>query len=96
MSWQRRPIPTLRDIVLVFLETNYILFRICRYKVLLGLSFHLGRHMTEPASSLVATGNLDKAAIFNAEGNSVWASSPGFTVRSYQHIAITQIDLCFI
>ncbi|KAL8729962.1 MAG: hypothetical protein Q9166_004407 [cf. Caloplaca sp. 2 TL-2023] len=31
-------------------------------------------------SSLVATGNIDKAAIFNSEGTSVWASSPGFTV----------------
>jgi len=30
--------------------------------------------------SLVGTGNLDKAAIFNAEGTSVWASSPGFQV----------------
>ncbi|MCJ1363129.1 profilin, required for normal timing of actin polymerization in response to thermal stress [Acarospora aff. strigata] len=33
-------------------------------------------------TSLVATGNLDKAAIFNSEGDSVWAHSPGFTVRS--------------
>ncbi|KAL8715013.1 MAG: hypothetical protein Q9220_000970 [cf. Caloplaca sp. 1 TL-2023] len=32
-------------------------------------------------ASLVATGNIDKAAIFNSEGTSVWASSPGFTVR---------------
>ncbi|KAI9851548.1 MAG: profilin, required for normal timing of actin polymerization in response to thermal stress [Thelocarpon superellum] len=31
-------------------------------------------------SSLVGTGNLDKAAIFNSEGTSVWASSPGFTI----------------
>ncbi|KAL8724078.1 MAG: hypothetical protein Q9181_006995 [Wetmoreana brouardii] len=31
-------------------------------------------------TSLVATGNLDKAAIFNSEGTSVWASSSGFTV----------------
>ncbi|KAL8812296.1 MAG: hypothetical protein Q9223_001164 [Gallowayella weberi] len=31
-------------------------------------------------TSLVATGNIDKAAIFNSEGTSVWASSPGFTV----------------
>jgi len=30
--------------------------------------------------SLVGTGNLDKAAIFNADGNSVWATSSGFTV----------------
>ncbi|CAF9918892.1 MAG: profilin, required for normal timing of actin polymerization in response to thermal stress [Heterodermia speciosa] len=29
---------------------------------------------------LVSTGNIDKAAIFNAEGTSVWASSPGFQV----------------
>ena len=30
--------------------------------------------------SLVGTGNLDRAAIFNTQGTSVWASSPGFTV----------------
>ncbi|KIX02828.1 uncharacterized protein Z518_08771 [Rhinocladiella mackenziei CBS 650.93] len=29
---------------------------------------------------LVGTGHVDKAAIFNAEGNSVWATSPGFNV----------------
>ncbi|KAL8872157.1 MAG: hypothetical protein Q9174_002168 [Haloplaca sp. 1 TL-2023] len=32
-------------------------------------------------TSLVATGNIDKAAIFNSEGTSVWASSPGFEVK---------------
>jgi hypothetical protein len=31
--------------------------------------------------SLIGTGNVDKAAIFNSEGNSVWATSAGFTVR---------------
>lgn len=31
--------------------------------------------------SLVATGNVDQAAIFNDEGSSVWAASPGFTVK---------------
>jgi hypothetical protein len=31
-------------------------------------------------SSLVGTGHVDKAAIFNSEGNSVWATSPGFSV----------------
>ncbi|KAI9848592.1 MAG: profilin, required for normal timing of actin polymerization in response to thermal stress [Sclerophora amabilis] len=31
-------------------------------------------------TSLVGTGHLDKAAIFNSEGTSVWASSAGFTV----------------
>lgn len=38
--------------------------------------------LTCPAnfSSLLGTGHVDKAAIFNTEGNSVWASSPGFTV----------------
>ncbi|KAI9786246.1 MAG: profilin, required for normal timing of actin polymerization in response to thermal stress [Geoglossum umbratile] len=30
--------------------------------------------------SLVGTGKLDRAAIFNTEGTSVWASSPGFMV----------------
>ncbi|KAH0564929.1 hypothetical protein GP486_001684 [Trichoglossum hirsutum] len=29
---------------------------------------------------LVGTGKLTRAAIFNKEGTSVWASSPGFTV----------------
>lgn len=38
------------------------------------------RPPTNPRASLVGTGHVDKAAIFNAEGNSVWASSPGFTV----------------
>jgi len=31
--------------------------------------------------SLVGGGNVDKAAIFDSEGASVWASSAGFTVR---------------
>ncbi|KAF2457995.1 profilin-A [Lineolata rhizophorae] len=31
-------------------------------------------------TSLVGTGNIDKAAIFNADGNSVWATSSGFSV----------------
>ncbi|EXJ92865.1 profilin [Capronia epimyces CBS 606.96] len=30
--------------------------------------------------SLLGTGHVDKAAIFNAEGNSVWATSPNFNV----------------
>jgi len=30
--------------------------------------------------SLVGTGNLDRAAIFNSEGTSVWATSSGFNV----------------
>lgn len=33
-------------------------------------------------TSLVGTGNVDKAAIFNSEGTSVWASSSGFTVST--------------
>jgi len=31
-------------------------------------------------TGLVATGNLDKAAIFNSAGDSVWATSTGFVV----------------
>ncbi|WPH02773.1 Hypothetical protein R9X50_00564100 [Acrodontium crateriforme] len=31
-------------------------------------------------TSLVGTGNLNQAAIFNTDGNSVWATSAGFTV----------------
>ncbi|KAL8849315.1 MAG: hypothetical protein Q9221_005725, partial [Calogaya cf. arnoldii] len=37
---------------------------------------------------LVATGNIDKAAIFNSEGNSVWASSSGFTVSPAEMQAV--------
>ncbi|KAI4755587.1 profilin [Aureobasidium sp. EXF-12344] len=39
------------------------------------------RHIADTrTSSLIGTGNIDKAAIFNSEGNSVWATSAGFTV----------------
>ncbi|KAI4156091.1 MAG: hypothetical protein LQ341_000066 [Variospora aurantia] len=38
------------------------------------------RSPTYAQSSLVATGNIDKAAIFNSEGTSAWAASAGFTV----------------
>jgi profilin len=31
-------------------------------------------------NSLVGTGNVDKAAIFSSAGDSVWATSAGFTV----------------
>jgi len=31
-------------------------------------------------TSLVGTGHVDKAAIFNSEGTSVWATSAGFTL----------------
>jgi len=31
-------------------------------------------------TSLVGSGHVDKAAIFDSEGTSVWATSPGFTV----------------
>ena len=30
--------------------------------------------------SLVGSGNIDKAAIFNVEGTSVWANTTGFAV----------------
>ena len=39
--------------------------------------------------SLVGTGHLDKAAIFNTEGTSVWATSSNFTVRSNSHFPET-------
>ena len=32
--------------------------------------------------SLVGSGNIDKAAIFNVEGTSAWAASEGFKVSS--------------
>lgn len=32
--------------------------------------------------SLVGSGNVDKAAIFDAGGSSVWAATPGFQVIS--------------
>ncbi|KAG9772073.1 hypothetical protein KCU88_g6221, partial [Aureobasidium melanogenum] len=31
-------------------------------------------------SSLIGTGHVDQAAIFNAEGTSVWATSPNFNI----------------
>ncbi|CAK1359844.1 hypothetical protein CBER1_08906 [Cercospora berteroae] len=39
-------------------------------------------------TSLVATGNVDRAAIFNSEGNSVWATSAGFTVKPEEMQAV--------
>ena len=41
-------------------------------------------------TSLVGTRNVDKAAIFNSEGTSAWASSTGFHVRweSPLHLAM--------
>lgn len=47
--------------------------------------------------SLVGTGNLDKAAIFNTHGTSVWASSHGFTVcrpifTTFVHISYTPVE----
>lgn len=38
-------------------------------------------HRGDLSDSLVGTGNIDKAAIFNSEGTSVWAASPDFKVR---------------
>jgi len=35
-------------------------------------------------TSLVGTGDVDKAAIFNSEGNSVWATTPGFQVTPHE------------
>jgi hypothetical protein len=31
--------------------------------------------------SLVGSGHIDKGAIYSIKGDSVWATSPGFTVR---------------
>jgi len=31
-------------------------------------------------TSLISTGKIDRAAIFSAAGDSVWASSPGFAI----------------
>jgi len=31
--------------------------------------------------SLLGTGKIDKAAIFSAKGDSVWAATPGFTIE---------------
>ncbi|KAF2210177.1 hypothetical protein CERZMDRAFT_45646, partial [Cercospora zeae-maydis SCOH1-5] len=45
-------------------------------------------HILTPSSSLVATGNVDRAAIFNSEGNSVWATSAGFTVKPEEMQAV--------
>jgi len=38
--------------------------------------------------SLVGTGQVDKAAIFNSEGNSVWATSSNFTVSPQEMQAV--------
>lgn len=39
-----------------------------------------GRRFSLTPLSLVGTGTVDKAAIFNSEGTSVWATTPGFSV----------------
>ncbi|KAL9599833.1 MAG: hypothetical protein Q9179_003432 [Wetmoreana sp. 5 TL-2023] len=44
-------------------------------------------------TSLVGTGNIDKAAIFNSEGTSVWASSSGFTVCANLYLPHDQDDM---
>lgn len=43
--------------------------------------------LTTTSYSLLGSGFVDKAAIYNTEGNSRWAGSPGFSVRSF-HITI--------
>lgn len=44
---------------------------------------------TDPScTSLLGTGDVDKAAIFNGEGNSVWASSAGFQLSPSEMKAI--------
>jgi len=54
---------------------------------------------------LVATGHIDKAAIFSAAGDSVWAATPGFTVKpeevkalikAYTNPSDVQSKGCFI
>jgi hypothetical protein len=37
--------------------------------------------MSLTTASLVGSGHLDKAAIFGAAGDSVWAQTPGYKVR---------------
>lgn len=41
------------------------------------------------APSLVGSGHLDKAAIISAAGDSIWSSTPGFTLKpeEMKHIA---------
>ncbi|KAK4620151.1 Profilin [Fulvia fulva] len=39
--------------------------------------------------SLVGTGNVDKAAIFSAAGDSVWATSPSFQISPAEMTSIT-------
>ncbi|KAL1954517.1 hypothetical protein VTO42DRAFT_1077 [Malbranchea cinnamomea] len=39
-------------------------------------------------TSLVGSGHVDKAAIFDAKGSSVWAASPGFSVSPQEIQAI--------
>lgn len=47
----------------------------------------LGHTLTNPLS-LVGTGTVDKAAIFNSEGTSAWATSQGFAISPVELKAV--------
>ena len=56
--------------------------RICRHKVGINLLCWILSILSSDKcpSSLVGSGHVDHAAIFNSEGTSCWAASSGFTV----------------
>jgi hypothetical protein len=43
------------------------------------LEHDLSKTILSDCTSLVGTGHVNKAAIFNTEGTSVWATTPGFS-----------------
>lgn len=45
-----------------------------------NLDSNIVRCLRLTLDSLVGTGSVDKGAIFNSEGTSVWATTPGFSV----------------
>lgn len=72
------PRPFISFIVVELLTGRWYDFSIRWHQV---LTYNiLVSYRAEPRYSLIATGNVDQAAIFNVEGTSVWAASPNFTV----------------
>lgn len=81
MSWQGTLWPFHPSMRCTLKYADWVGLRsLCWHKVLTTAYIFIV-DIAEIPFSLVATGNLDKGAIFNAEGTSAWAASPGFTVR---------------
>ncbi|RNJ53827.1 profilin, required for normal timing of actin polymerization in response to thermal stress [Verticillium nonalfalfae] len=51
----------------------------------------MGSSATRPMEGLVGTGHIDKAAIVSIAGDSVWATSAGFTVSPTEMKAIADV-----